>query len=246
MEAKFIEIGDEAGVAFSGDGQARSGMGVDSADFNQDGWHGPVRRQYRSRDLSIYQNNHDETFDDMALADRDRQGDQVDERMGPEVFRLRQRWRIWICFWRTGIRTISSSCLHGRHVPGAAHAHHNTGKDFRTSARQSGPVFSNAACRRAGMALGDFDNDGAVDVLISVNGGRAGAAAQPAGRQNHWLGIRLIGKKSNPDAVGARITYQSGELKRGHLKVGGGSYLSAHDPRMVLGLGAREKLTGLK
>ena len=67
-----------------------------------------------------------------------------------------------------------------------------------------------------------------------------------AGRQNHWLGIRLIGKKSNPDAVGARITYQAGDLKRSRMKVGGGSYLSSHDPRFVLGIGKRKELDWLE
>jgi len=56
----------------------------------------------------------------------------------------------------------------------------------------------------------------------------------------------LSAKKSNPDAVGARITYQAGDLKCGRMKVGGGSYLSSHDPRIVLGLGKSEKLVWLE
>jgi hypothetical protein len=67
-----------------------------------------------------------------------------------------------------------------------------------------------------------------------------------AGRQNHWLGLRLIGKKCNPDAVGARISYQAGDLTQSRCKVGGGSYLSAHDPRVVLGCGNREKIDFLE
>jgi hypothetical protein len=66
------------------------------------------------------------------------------------------------------------------------------------------------------------------------------------GSQNHWLGIKLIGKKANIDAVGARVTYQAGDLKRNRMKVGGGSYLSSHDPRMVLGIGKRTKLNWLE
>jgi len=62
---------------------------------------------------------------------------------------------------------------------------------------------------------------------------------------NHWLGVRLIGKKANPDAIGARITWQAGDLKRSRLKVGGGSYLSSHDPREVLGIGKSTKIDRL-
>jgi hypothetical protein len=67
-----------------------------------------------------------------------------------------------------------------------------------------------------------------------------------AGKQNHWLGISLAGKKSNPDAIGARVSYQAGDLKRSHVKVGGGSYLSSHDPRIVLGLGQQKKVDWLE
>jgi enediyne biosynthesis protein E4 len=63
-----------------------------------------------------------------------------------------------------------------------------------------------------------------------------------AAKDNHWLGIKLVGKKSNRDAIGARVTYQAGDLKRSRAKVGGGSYLSSHDPRMVLGLGKQTKI----
>jgi hypothetical protein len=66
------------------------------------------------------------------------------------------------------------------------------------------------------------------------------------GAQNHWLGLNLIGKKANPDAVGARISYQAGDLKRSRMKVGGGSYLSSHDPRLVLGIGKRTKIDWLE
>jgi hypothetical protein len=92
------------------------------------------------------------------------------------------------------------------------------------------------------MAIGDFDNDGAIDVLISVNNGAPVLLRNNAGAQNHWLGIRLVGTKSNADAIGARITYQAQDLKRSRMKVGGGSYLSSHDPRVVLGIGKRTKL----
>jgi hypothetical protein len=60
------------------------------------------------------------------------------------------------------------------------------------------------------------------------------------------LGIRLIGRTANVDAVGARVTYQAGDLKRSRLKVAGGGFLSYHDPRMVLGIGSRAKIDWLE
>jgi enediyne biosynthesis protein E4 len=121
----------------------------------------------------------------------------------------------------------------------------NTPSGLKNVSAQSGPIFAKPLAAR-GLAIGDFDNDGAVDVLISVNGGAPVLLKNNAGAQNSWLGVKLVGKESNPDAVGARITYQSGDLKRSRMKVGGGSYLSSHDPRMVLGLGARRKIDWLE
>lgn len=110
---------------------------------------------------------------------------------------------------------------------------------------ESGPVFSKAFAGR-GLALGDFDNDGSVDVLVGVNNGAPILLRNNAARENHWLGVRLIGRKANIDAVGAQVTYQSGEFRRHRCKVGGGSFLSSHDHRMVLGIGQRKKIDWLE
>jgi hypothetical protein len=115
------------------------------------------------------------------------------------------------------------------------------GESWANVSSQAGSAFAKKIAGR-GLALGDFDNDGALDALISVNDGAPLLLRNQAARQNHWLGIKLIGSKSNIDAVGAQITYQSGDLKRQRTKVGGGSYLSSHDPRIVLGLGRRTKI----
>jgi enediyne biosynthesis protein E4 len=96
------------------------------------------------------------------------------------------------------------------------------------------------------LAIGDFDNDGAVDVLVSVNNGPPVILKNMVAVDNNWLGVRLQGHKSNPDAIGARITCKAGDLKRSRLKVGGGSYLSSHDPHEVLGIGKRTKIDRLE
>jgi hypothetical protein len=121
----------------------------------------------------------------------------------------------------------------------------NTGKGLKNVSGESGDFFRKSLAAR-GMALGDFDNDGAVDVLIATNNGAPVLLRNNAGKENHWLGVQLIGKKSNRDAVGAAVTYQAGNLMRRRVKVGGGSYLSSHDPRIVLGLGKRETIDWLE
>jgi hypothetical protein len=122
---------------------------------------------------------------------------------------------------------------------------HHEGKTFKNVSAQSGPVFSKTFAAR-GLALGDFNNDGAVDVLISNNDAAPILLRNNVGSQNHWLGVKLIGKKCNADAVGARINWQAGDLRRSRMKVGGGSFLSAHDPRVILGIGRRTKIDWLE
>jgi hypothetical protein len=121
----------------------------------------------------------------------------------------------------------------------------NTPTSPRNISSESGPLFTRQLSA-PGLAIGDFDNDGAVDVLVAVNDGPPVLLRNNAARQNHWLGLTLIGKKSNSDAIGARISFQAGDLKPTRFKVGGGSYLSSHDPRIVLGLAKHEKLDSLE
>jgi hypothetical protein len=195
--------------------------------------------------FSIYKNNHDETFDDLAPSTGIGKATKFMSGWGLKFFDYDNDGSLDLLL-ANGNPDDLISTLHGEVTyEEPPLLFHSTGTTFENVSGQSGPIFSTPISAR-GMAIGDFDNDGAVDVLIAVNGGAPVLLRNKAGTQNHWLGVRLIGKKSNPDAIGARITYQAGDLKRSHMKVGGGSYLSSHDPRMVLGLGGRKKIDWLE
>ena len=243
---KFEEMGLGAGVAYSQDGRERSGMGVDSADFDQDGWQDLFVTNVDQEMYSMYRNNHDLTFDDLA---------------GPtglgRLTRLMSGWGVKF-FDYDNDGNVDLFIANG-HPDDKIEEHsshvmyreplllfHNTGRGGleNVSAVAGLPFLQNLAAR--GMAVGDFNNDGAVDVLVAVNGGAPMLLKNVAAGENHWLGVRLVGKKANPDAIGAKITWQAGDLKRTRLKVGGGSYLSSHDPREVLGIGKRAKIDKLE
>jgi len=242
---KFEEKGLEAGVAYSQSGRERSGMGVDSADFDQDGWQDLFVTNVDQEMYSIYRNNHDLTFDDKA---------------GPmglgRLTRLMSGWGVkFFDYDNDGNADLFIANGHPDDKIEAHSSHvsykeplllfHNTGRSLENVSGVAGPAFSQSLAAR-GMAVGDFNNDGAVDVLIAVNNGAPLLLKNVSAPANQWLGVRLMGKKSNPDAIGARIIWQSGDLKRSRLKVGGGSYLSSHDPREVLGIGARTKVDRLE
>jgi len=117
----------------------------------------------------------------------------------------------------------------------------NVGGSFKDVSAISGSVFKKVFSGR-GMAVGDFDNDGDTDVLTSNNGEPPLLLRNQGGNQNNWVGLNLVATKSNPAAVGALISWQVGNVKRTRLKTGGGSYLSSHDPREILGLGSATKI----
>jgi hypothetical protein len=121
----------------------------------------------------------------------------------------------------------------------------NDGKRLVNVSKDAGPVFHQAFPAR-GLAIGDFDNDGRVDVLVGNNGHAPVLLRNNAGAGNHWLGLRLQGARCNRDAIGAWIRWSVGGVERKRLKTSGGSYLSAHDPREVIGLGASAKLDWLE
>jgi hypothetical protein len=242
---KFHDTAIGAGVAYSQEGRPRSGMGVDSADFDQDGWQDLFVTNVDQEMYSIYHNNHDLTFDDMAGSSG----------LG-RVTRLMSGWGLkFFDYDNDGNLDLFIANGHPddrieQHSTRVTYREplllfHNDGRSLENVSASAGPAFTQTFAAR-GMAVGDFNNDGAIDVLITVNNGPPLLLKNTAARENHWLGLRLVGKKANPDAIGARITWQAGDLKRSRLKVGGGSYLSSHDPREVLGIGKHLKIDKLE
>jgi len=240
-KGRFDEIGLVAGVAYSVDGRPRSGMGVDSADYDQDGWMDLFVSNVDQEMFSLYHNNRDESFDDMSVATGIGAATRLLSGWGLKFFDFDNDGTLDLLLCNghpddkieerfSNVRSKEPMLLF-----------RNTAKGFENVSNQSGPVFSKSLAAR-GMALGDFNNDGATDVLVAVNNEGPILLRNNPATQNHWLGVRLVGRKCNPDAIGALITYQADDLKRSRFKVGGGSYLSSHDPRIVLGIGKRTRV----
>src|SRR6266536_1777621 len=241
---RFEEIGLEAGTAYSAEGKARSGMGIDSADYNEDGWMDFFLANIDEELFSLYRNRHDETFDDESMPAGTGMPTRNMSGWGLKFFDYDNDGKLDIICANGFPDDLGEGSSYVRYRQPLL-LFQNTGGKFKDVSQQSGPVFSKFFSSR-GLAIGDFNNDGGVDVLVLVNNGAPLLLRNNAGRQNHWLGLHLVGKKANRDAVGARVTYRSGDLKRNRMTVGGGSFLSSHDPRMVLGLGKRTKIDFLE
>jgi enediyne biosynthesis protein E4 len=244
-KGKFEEIGIDSGVAYDEGGRPRSGMGVDSADYDQDGWMDLFVANIDHEKYSLYHNSHDSFFKDAAGSNGIASATWLMSGWGSKFFDFDNDGNLDL-FLANGNPDDTIQ----EHYKDVFYAEpmllfRNTGGSFEHAFENvsgiAGPIFQQPFAAR-GMAIGDYDNDGAVDVLVAVNNGAPLLLKNVAAAGNHWQGIRLVGKKANRDAVGAVVSYQAGDLKRRLLKTAGGSYLASHDPRMVLGIGTRTQL----
>ncbi len=244
-KGRFEEIALDVGVAYDEGGRPRSGMGVDSADYDQDGSMDLFVANIDHEKYSLYHNARDGSFKDVAASNGIASATFLMSGWGLKFFDFDNDGNLDL-FLANGnpddtIREHFKDVFYEEPLL----LFHNKGGGFEHTLENvsaiAGPVFGQSFAAR-GMAIGDYDNDGAIDVLVAVNNGAPLLLRNVAAAGNHWLGIRLIGRKANRDAVGAIVTYQAGDLKRRLQKVGGGSYLSSHDPRMVLGIGPRTQV----
>ncbi len=242
---RWEDVALAAGVAFSANGKPRSSMGVDSADFDADGWPDVAIGNIDHEIFALYRNRKDESFVDEAepnglaaatlviscwglkLFDYDNDG-------WPDLFLANGHPDDMLDGSAYGVRYRQPPMLF-----------HNEGGRYRNVSAQAGPAFRKEFSAR-GLAVGDLDNDGRVDVLVANNGMAPLLLRNESGEGNHWLGVKLRGTAGNRDAVGALVTWSAGGVTRQRLKTGGGSYLSSHDPRLVLGLGGATRVDWLE
>jgi hypothetical protein len=240
-KGNFEDIGPLSGVAYNEMGVARSGMCVDAADFDQDGWIDLFLTNVDHEMFSLYRNHKGEIFEDLAIPSGIGVATALFSGMGSRFFDYDNDGEIDLIL-SNGHPDTEVQYF----VPDVTYAmrmllFRNNGGSWEDVSNQSGPIFAKDLVAR-GLALGDFDNDGAVDVLVTINDGPPLLLRNHVARQNHWLGVRLVGRKANVDAIGAKITYRSGNFQRHRWLNGNGGFLCAHDPRIVLGLGPRTQV----
>lgn len=240
---KFEEEGLGAGVAYGETGKPRSGMGVDAADYDADGWQDLFVANIDQEFFSLYNNQKDLTF--------------IDE--PGEVASSTQLLSGWgskfFDYDNDGDADLFLVNGHPddmieKRAPRVKHKEplllfENNGRGLRNVSAGSGAVFAREFSGR-GLSVGDYDNDGDLDTLIVNNGEPPLLLRNEGGNRNNWIGLQLVGTKSNTAATGAMMTWQAGGVKRSRLKTSGGSYLASHDPRELLGIGTATKIDSLE
>ncbi|MGB6877452.1 MAG: CRTAC1 family protein [Candidatus Acidiferrales bacterium] len=239
-DGSFREVGYEAGVAVSADGLPEAGMGTDAADTTGDGRMDLVVTHLDSQLARLYRNMGDGTFDDATLRSQ----------LGYSTFHMSGFGARFMDYDNDGARDIFMANGHvldniERYNSSVHYAEpklmfRNLGKGiFENVSGHLGTDFLVPRVSR-GAAIGDFDNDGDLDILVNNNGEAPQLLRNDGGNANHWIQIFLVGTKSNRDGVGARIKLVAGDLVLYDQKKGGMSYQSAQDPRLHFGLGDRQ------
>ena len=237
---RFRNLALPRGVALGAAGDAKADMGVDAGDFDNDGDEDLFITELTGQGSTLYVNDGAGLFEDLSAAygiraaslpytgfgagwiDVDNDGwldvvavngsvTQRLESLGPEnPFPLDQRNQVF--------RNLA-------------------GERFEDVTGRAGAPFARSAVSR-GAAFGDVDNDGDTDVLVANAAGRAELLINQVGQRRGWLGLRLVGAAAPRDAVGARVavTGSDGVTRRRRARADG-SYASAHDPRVLIGLG---------
>jgi hypothetical protein len=239
-------IGVLSGVAYDRDGNSHAGMGIDCGDYDNDGRLDIFVTTFANEPRSLYRNNGEGQFSDIG--------------MSTGFDPMRSQYVAFGCkffdFDNDGWLDI---IIANGHVQAAVHDI-NPGQDFKQPIqlfRNSGgahpgfddvspssSVFNQLIIGR-GLATGDYDNDGNMDVLVVDSSGKPLLLHNESGRNGHWLTVQLIGKQSNRNGYGAMLTAKAGAHTFLRASQTCGSYFSASDKRVHFGLGNDTKVDSL-
>ena len=243
---KWEEIALQSGVGFSAAGRPRSGMGVDAADLDGDGWQDLFVANVDHEMYSIYINNKDESFHDAAQKLGVARDTRLMSGWGMKFFDYDNDGAIDLLLANGHPDDmIDSYSMQVKYKEPFLLYHQEADGRLENVSESAGPVFREDFAAR-GLAVGDIDNDGALDVLVGINGGAPVLLKNNATHGKNWLGLRLEGVTCNRDAIGARIVWKAGGKTRVRLKNNGGSYLSSHDLREVLGIDTASQVDELE
>jgi len=236
----FTEKAVVAGIAFSEDGVARAGMGVDAADYDRSGAASILITNFANQMLSLYHNEGKGLF--------------VDEAPRSEVGRATLLTLGFGCFFFDyDLDGWPDIFIANGHIDGdiqrvqpnvkyamPPHLFRNVGKgNFQEVTKTLGTAFNTPRVGR-GAAYGDMNNDGRLDLLLSTNGGPAFLFENdvvPGSPANKSLRIKLVGTKSNRDGIGTIVTVTTGAGTESQMMRSGSSYLSASELVLTYGLG---------
>jgi hypothetical protein len=244
-DGTFEDIALLSGAGYDEGGKTFAGMGVDAADYDNDGWPDVFITTLSNETYPLYHNNGDLSFTYATQTSGVGQITQLNSGWGAR----------FVDFDNDGLRDIFVAQGHVLDTIEKSTSYltykqllllmRNTGKGFVNVSASAGAPFNKPLAAR-GAAFGDIDNDGDEDIVVAQLNGPP-IVLRNNGTQNHWLGLRLIGTKSNCQAFGARVTVTDSTGRKQLFDLSSaGSYLSSNDSRILIGLGAATKIDKLE
>jgi hypothetical protein len=239
IDGTFEEVALPAGVAVDSDGNTYAGMGVDFADYYNDGLPDLLVTDLGNQRYALYKNNGDGSFTYASFSSG--------------IGTITQRFSGWgvrfMDYDNDGWKDVMVAQGHDLDnveltTPNLRYREpmllaRNMGKDFADVSAQSSSVFQIPWVGR-GMAVGDIDNDGRLDALVTTNDGPVHVLHNETQTANHWLLLKLVGHKSNRDAIGAEVRVKTQHGSQLGIVTTASSYLSSSDKRLHFGLGTDE------
>ena len=242
---QFEEIGLASQVAVDADGRTYAGMGVDFADYNNDGWPDLVVTDLANQRYALYSNEHDGTFSYSSFVTGLAKITMLHSGWGVRFLDYdNDGWKDLLVAQGHDLDTVELNYPNLRYKEPMLLVR-NTGKGFIDVSRESGAVFQNRWLGR-GMAIGDIDNDGRIDAVVTTNDGPIHVLHNETRTSNHWLILHLVGHKSNRDAIGAQVKIQTLKGAQFATVTTASSYLSSSDKRVHFGLGPESIVQSLE
>ncbi len=234
---RFTEVGTVAGVAYSEEGRAQAGMGVDAGDYDNDGDPDLVVTNFSHDYSTLYRNDGKLFFQDVALSSG----------FGPPTVPTLGWGVSFLDYDNDGRQDLFLANGHvypqidGYNLGTSWKEHdqlfHNEGNGrYRETTGESGPAFEEWHSAR-GCAIGDFDNDGDIDIFVNNIDETPSLLRNDGGNARHWIGLRLVASGRNLEAIGARVTLVAGGMSQTREIHAGSSHNSSSDPRLQFGLG---------
>jgi enediyne biosynthesis protein E4 len=250
-DGTFRDVSYTSGAGFSEDGKPEAGMSADAADVRNTGLYDLYVSHLDFELNRYYRNNGDGTFADATIPSGLGQTNYRNSSFGARFFDFdNDGWRDLLV---TNGHILDNIALYHPNVTYAEERklYRNMGNGKFADVTSTQDAAFRAPRVGRGLAIGDYDNDGWLDVLVSNNGEdaqlfRNEGGSETAAKKNHWLGVHLIGTKSNRDGIGAALKITAGDFVSYDQSKGGMSYCSAQDPRIHFGLGAHMKVDTLE
>ena len=245
-DGTFEESGLMAEVAVDGDGRTFAGMGVDFQDYDNDGYPDLVITDLANQKYALYRNNGDGSFNYASHISGVGASTMLHSGWGMKLFDYdNDGWKDLVVAQGHDIDNIELTFPQLHYKEPLLLMRNIGGGKFADVSAAAGDVFKQAWAGR-GLAVGDLDNDGLEDIVVTTNDGPAYVIRNQTQTKNHWLTLLLVGHKSNRDAVGAVIKVTTSKGSQWWTVSTAGSYLSASDKRAHFGLGAEDQAVSVE